>query len=269
MSPELILVSSAADAKLAREQLADRPADRRAPVRQRAGPEAAKAPEARPGVPKPRSGRRLRRTAVIVVSLIVMGSAAVLGLAGSRDVPGTHVAPLKLVEAPRNLSPSVPAKKPTKAEGAKVGRRPARPKARRVAPTKHAKPPTVVAGRRAAAKARKSRASARKTSRPARQARPARRTPRRVAGFVPARTWSWQAQAGARAYVFTLLREGRRVIRARTRNPRFVLPARFRFRPGHFRWRVVALGATPTGRSKPVVDSRFVLSRAASAAANR
>ncbi len=100
---------------------------------------------------------------------------------------------------------------------------------------------------------------------PTRPSPPARRAP---TGFVPARTWSWEPQSRARRYVFTLARNGRRVIAARTAKPRFVLPQRFQFAAGRYRWRVVALTTKPGARRKVVVDSKFRLSAAGAAAAN-
>jgi hypothetical protein len=92
-----------------------------------------------------------------------------------------------------------------------------------------------------------------------------RAAPPAAAGFVPARTWSWEPEARAQGYVFTLLVNGKRVFAARTAKPRFVLPKRFRFAAGRYRWRVVAAGA----HRKVVVDSKFRLSAAGAAAANR
>jgi hypothetical protein len=48
-----------------------------------------------------------------------------------------------------------------------------------------------------------------------------------------------------------------------------VLPQRFQFAAGRYRWRVVALTTKPGARQKVVVDSKFRLSAAGAAAANR
>jgi hypothetical protein len=82
--------------------------------------------------------------------------------------------------------------------------------------------------------------------------------------FVPARQWGWRPQAGARHYLFLLSRNGRIVFRTTTAKAQLVLPSSFRFRAGAYRWLVVS-----EPRRLRLVDSRFVLSVAAAAAANR
>jgi hypothetical protein len=118
----------------------------------------------------------------------------------------------------------------------------------------------------------KAHASARPGTRKKPSTKPAKKPsrPQRAAatGFVPARTWSWEPQSRARRYVFTLQRNGTRMIAARTTKPHYVLPKRFRFAAGRYRWRVVALTTKRGARRKLVVDSRFRLSRAGAAAAN-
>lgn len=55
-----------------------------------------------------------------------------------------------------------------------------------------------------------------------------------------ARIFTWPAAAGAAAYRFSLLRDGTLVLSARTREPRFELTQRWRFRD---RWYVLVRGA--------------------------
>lgn len=85
------------------------------------------------------------------------------------------------------------------------------------------------------------------------------------AGFVPSRSWGWLPHRGAAAYEVTFFLDGRVVLRARTEQPRFVLPRRFRFHAGRYRWTVRIL---PPVAGQAIVDSTFVLTPAAAAAAN-
>lgn len=82
---------------------------------------------------------------------------------------------------------------------------------------------------------------------------------RRAAAFVPTRTWSWAATPGARAYVVRFLRNGHKVLKVRTVAPRLVLPSRFTFAPGRYRWTVTALPRSGKGR-RVIVNSSFTVS---------
>jgi hypothetical protein len=82
--------------------------------------------------------------------------------------------------------------------------------------------------------------------------------------FVPSRLWGWRPQAGARRYLFLLSWNGHVVLRTTTAKAQFVLPSGFRFHAGAYRWLVVS-----EPRRLRLVDSKFHLSPAAAAAANR
>jgi hypothetical protein len=86
-------------------------------------------------------------------------------------------------------------------------------------------------------------------------------------GFVPARTFAWAPAVGARRYAFQMTENGRVVLRAETRAPRFELPASFHFRPGTYRWTVRSVPQRPGG--KAVAESTFVLTAAQAARAER
>jgi hypothetical protein len=109
------------------------------------------------------------------------------------------------------------------------------------------------------------------TPTPAPTARPKPRStpnpkPEPVSGFVPTRNWGWPAQPGADGYQVTFLVDSHVVFRTRTTEPHLSLPRSFRFRAGAWRWKIVALPANPD--AQPIVDSTFVLTKAAAAAAN-
>jgi hypothetical protein len=104
---------------------------------------------------------------------------------------------------------------------------------------------------------RTARTSQPKTSQPKQtKSKPTKPKPK-VGKFVPARVWSWPARAGARAYVITFFRNGNKVLQARTRRPRYVVPKNFAFRPGRYHWTVMPVGGA---RKAPLVDSNFVVS---------
>jgi hypothetical protein len=83
---------------------------------------------------------------------------------------------------------------------------------------------------------------------------------------VPARVWLWPRDLTAKGYVFELSLNGKVVLHVRTTKPRLELPRSFRFRAGTYRWTVRRLPAT-TG--PPLTDSRFTVTPAAAALANR
>ncbi len=113
--------------------------------------------------------------------------------------------------------------------------------------------PTVVAPKRT-----------RSTSvKPARTAEPKVRTTRppsakRTAGFVPARVWSWPEAPRSPNYLVRFFRNGHKVLAVRTARSRLVLPKRFTFRAGRYRWTVVAISSHgKLGRA--LVNSTFVV----------
>jgi hypothetical protein len=67
--------------------------------------------------------------------------------------------------------------------------------------------------------------------------------------------------------VVQFLLNGHFVLRRRTTRPRLVLPHSFRFRAGTYRWIVQRI--PPDAHRRPIVYSRFVLTRAAASRANR
>lgn len=87
------------------------------------------------------------------------------------------------------------------------------------------------------------------------------------AAFVPARTWVWGASKGARGYVFQMFLNGKVVVSAQTKQPRYELPSSFKFRAGKYRWTVHRLPKPADGGL--VSDSKFVLTPELAAQANR
>jgi hypothetical protein len=87
-----------------------------------------------------------------------------------------------------------------------------------------------------------------------------------TASFVPARSWVWPEAPGVTAYDVVFYRGGAPVYRATVHAPRIEIPPSFKFTPGRYRWTVQA-SAPKSG--KLLVDSSFVLSPAAAAAANQ
>ena len=73
--------------------------------------------------------------------------------------------------------------------------------------------------------------------------------------FVPSRTFAWAPVSGADRYRVRFYRDGRVVLEGRAEQPRFVVPPRFEFRPGAYRWTVEPRRGEAYG--SPVVDSRF------------
>jgi hypothetical protein len=71
----------------------------------------------------------------------------------------------------------------------------------------------------------------------------------------PSRTFAWTPVAGADRYRIRFYRNGDVVLEGRAETPRFVLPRRFKFRPGAYRWTVEPRRGGEYGPR--VVDSRF------------
>jgi hypothetical protein len=254
VSPELVLVAPPDEARRARELLPAPPASEQNRLHSQARARPAQPePEHPPQVPRRR--RWVRRTVLVGALLLVVVTGVTVGLAGSRDTKGKRTAE-PTIKPVRHQSSTNTSSAPTTT----VQKRHAKTTPRRSRPASH---PNSQAPARTSEKKKKKTPSKKQTS--TRSSPPARRAP---TGFVPARTWSWEPQTRTRRYVFTLARNGRRVIAARTAKPRFVLPQRFQFAAGRYRWRVVALTTKPGARRKVVVDSKFRLSAAGAAAAN-
>lgn len=71
----------------------------------------------------------------------------------------------------------------------------------------------------------------------------------------PSRTFAWTPVAGADRYRIRFYRNGDVMLEGRAETPRFVLPRRFEFRPGAYRWTVEPRRGGEYG--PPIVDSRF------------
>jgi hypothetical protein len=98
--------------------------------------------------------------------------------------------------------------------------------------------------------------------------------PKSAAGtgaFVPGRTWVWSTSKGAHAYLVRFFLKGRQVLKMRTAKNQLTLPRSFHFAAGGYRWSVRPVTGSPSRPSvgHPIVDSKFVLTRAAAAQANR
>jgi hypothetical protein len=76
--------------------------------------------------------------------------------------------------------------------------------------------------------------------------------------FVPSRIFAWAPVAGADHYRVRFYRDGDVVLEGRPKQARFVLPPRFRFSPGTYRWTVEPRQGEAYGA--PLVDSRFKVS---------
>jgi len=89
--------------------------------------------------------------------------------------------------------------------------------------------------------------------------------------FVPGRTWVWSTSQGARAYLVRFFLNGRQVLKRRTAKNQLTLPHSFRYGAGRYRWSVRPIRGAPSRPSygHPIVDSKFVLTLAAAARANR
>ena len=89
--------------------------------------------------------------------------------------------------------------------------------------------------------------------------------------FVPGRTWVWSTSQGARAYLVRFFLNGRQVLKRRTAKNQLTLPHSFRYAAGRYRWSVRPITGAPSRPSygHPIVDSKFVLTLAAAARANR
>jgi hypothetical protein len=241
ISPELVLVSPPDVARRAREELREPPfiGETVQGVRDRQ-PE----PPSRVASPvPPRAGSPWRRMRIVVAgTAIAVAAAAVAYLVVARD-DGGPVANPAAGSRPR-AAPTVQAAAP-----------------QATAPSTATVPSTVLPQHPKGK--RKTRSKPRAT---AKQSKP-RRKVAPVAGFVPARTWTWPESKGAHAYVMEFLLKGHVVLQLLTARPRLVLPPTFRFRAGTYRWIVRRI--PPPANRRPIVSSRFVLTPTAAARANR
>jgi hypothetical protein len=85
--------------------------------------------------------------------------------------------------------------------------------------------------------------------------------------FLATRIFRWSAQPGVRGYDVRFFWNGRVVLSKDPSKPSLTLPRDFRFHAGRYRWIVRSLPTRPI--ATPVVDSTFVLTKVAAAAANR
>jgi hypothetical protein len=231
LSPELILVAPADEARAAREHLEDAPGSEwdEFLARLRARPEPAPDFE-NTAEPVERPERRSRRPLVVAGVAILVVSLAV-GITWARD--RTPQPPATAATSHTRATPLAPA--PRK---------------------KQTQKPTLVAPKRTHSTGVKPRRTAKP---PVRTTRPP--SAKRSAAFVPARIWSWPEDASSPHYLVRFFRNGHKVLAVRTARPRLVLPKRFTFRAGRYRWTVVPISS----RGKPgraLVDSTFVVSKA-------
>jgi hypothetical protein len=236
VSPELILVAPPAEAQAAREQLGAGPDSDRddvlAPVRPRP-------PEARvidtTTEPVGRH-RRWRRPAAVAGAAILVGLA--VGILWQQD-----------------RGPQLATQQPATQRAATVAG---------VATSRSDVSPAAPAPQKKQTRKQTSVASKQTHSTGVRRTKPAVPTPppvrrKHVSGFVPARTWSWIDAPGTQSYLVRFFRNGHRVLAVRTGRPRLVLPKRFTFRAGRYRWTVVPISAR--GRpGRALVDSTFAVS---------
>lgn len=80
-------------------------------------------------------------------------------------------------------------------------------------------------------------------------------------GFQPARVFAWAPQADASYYHVVIRRDGKLFYEAWPREARLEIPARFRFRPGAYTWRVEpGKGAREAKElGPPIVESSFTI----------
>jgi hypothetical protein len=203
-------------------------------------------PRAEVGAPRSASRKRRRGRIALACAAGVAVAAAIAYVVSSHDDNARRVDPAA-AGAPRRSAPSSKPATATKTTAT------AAPHEKRRHAATSARP-----ARRAAAR-----------SAPTSKRRRSRKPGHAVvssSGFVPARTWTWPRSPGAHAYETQFQLDGRLVLRVRTTRPRLVLPRTFRFHAGTYRWTVEPVPAAANRR--PIVDSKFVLTRAAAARAN-
>jgi len=257
VSPELVLVSTAEDARRQRDALPEHPWEPEARV---SNTDAARpTPPPYPRVTAddaaaPRRGGSRRRRLALAAGFVLAAAVAAGGyVAATRGHGRTTAAAVVPVQAPRGTAASSTVSGSTVAHERQTRRTKTRQATARTTTRAAAAPPA----------ARRRRTTAVKPKRAA-GAKPA--TAKSHAGFVPSRTWSWAPRAGAARYRVTFFLNGHAVFDGRPASARLVLPRGFRFRAGVYRWVVRALPASAA--AKPVVDATFTVSRAAAAAAN-
>jgi hypothetical protein len=264
LSPELVLVADEETARRARESLPEQPW---LFVPNRATEAAEEVPPAAP--PRPRSRRTLVTAGLVVLGLGVAGFVTEShwrGADSSAADGATAPVPVSSSTARSTTAPAtVPTAKATTAPASTLAPTTATVKAKpKPKPAPTPAPPAATAK----AKPKPTPAPATATRRAATTTKTQTRPPPPPAptGFVPARTWTWAPSKGADAYEVVFYRDGKVVLQAHPKEARFVMAPGFRFRPGRYRWTVRALpAASPTTR---IVDSSFVLTPAAAAAAN-
>jgi hypothetical protein len=265
ISPELVLVSPPDVARRARDELPDRPFSwNTTPVVRDRLPAPPAAVAAAPRTP----ARRPRRARIALAGAGIAAIAAAVGY-----LVASHGDKARRVDDPAAVTASGKAAAPTEL-------------------TTTAQPQQTTTGRRAASQPRQhSTNAAGRTRRAPKRATPTAThaakpkeavrpqptvKPKRAAkpetavaqttGFVPARTWTWPKAGGARGYEMEFLLNGHVVLRIRTTQPRLVLPRTFRFRAGTYHWIVQSI--PPAANRRPIVDSKFRLTRTVANRAN-
>jgi len=243
LSPELILVAPPEEARLARERLPESSASEWRAFLGRVRMRSALAAEIRPATQSRPERTRKRRRPLVLALLLLTGVALAFGVARiGGDTASTSGSANALGRATERTPPVT-------SPGSQV----------QTTPGKAAQPKRRT-GRRAAT----TEPGLRQKASP-----PAAPSNTRSSAFVPSRAWAWVARPGSATYVFRLFRNGRRVFEARTKKSQLILPKRFRFAAGRYRWSVRSLGSRANGRpAKLLVDSKFALSAAAAAKAN-
>jgi hypothetical protein len=220
LSPELILVAPPDEAQAARERLEDAPGSEWDEFLARVrAPAEPPADVETVAEPAERPERRSRRP-LVVAGVAILVVSLVVGIAWIRD------------------------------RGQQRAAQPAPP-----ATTSHPSTTPVGPAPRKHQPTRKTTRAAPKRTRSTAQPPSAKRT----AGFVPSRIWSWPASPSSSRYLVRFFRNGQRVLAVRTARPRLVLPKRFTFRAGRYRWTVVPISSRGK-QGRPLVDSTFVVS---------
>jgi len=258
VSPELILVSGGDEARRARERLPEFPGFR---ARVEAAPER----PAPPSYPEIAYDERLaerprRRRRRVVLGLALAGA----GVAAGAYAGNAHWRAGAAVDAAATPPPVATTQRASTTQPAATvpsAVAPLDPAPAAPTPARTTAPPTAPAATTAATPP-----ATTAPAPPTTTAAAPRKQASATRGFVPARTWIWVAGPGTKAYDVTFRLGGRVVLEARATQPRFVLPASFRFRAGRYRWTVRPLPLDPT--KAPLVDSHFTLTAATAAAAN-
>ena len=255
ISPELVLVASPEEAEEARRSLPPlSPAAlsaARAPVSvpdrtQERNPDPLAARVEAPALTRPaRDRQRALRVAAGVVALLALGTLGVFAVTYELRKPGAQTAAFRRSTSVTQLSPASPAPlKPPASSKAAASARPT------TSSTRHRSSVSTSAST-------PSTSSAPVSSSTAAPAAPTKNLTKQTPAFVPARVFVWVKQSGADAYVIRFFRNDRLVLEGKTTEPRYVLPAGFRFTRGAYRWEVMPVTFGKVGPA--IVTSRFVI----------